>query len=165
MISAVLKGSHAVREVQNDNFMVTVKVFVGLEMQEMDEDGQRKKRKDLAIQRIGCSSFISLMKEKLTKFIKHNYIYRWQADQFRQCLQNFPDDVIVSVVDFAKNYSFKIQNEIQGMHWYSSQITIMVHICYVRSTMGDIQKTLHFYISDDNVHDTLFVQHCFLLHD
>ena len=87
VISAVLKGSHAVREVQNDNFMVTVKVFVGLEMQEMDEDGQRKKRKDLAIQRIGCSSFISLMKEKLTKFIKHNYIYRWQADQFRESTQ------------------------------------------------------------------------------
>ena len=34
------------------------------------------------------------------------------------------------VVDLAKNYSFKEQNEIQSMHWYSSHVTIFVHITY-----------------------------------
>lgn len=27
-----------------------------------------------------------------------------------------------------------------------------------------MRKTLHFFISDDRKHDTLFVQHCFMLH-
>ena len=77
----------------------------------------------------------------------------------------FPNDVVVSVIDFAENYSFKMQNEIQSMHWWSTQVTILVHITYVRNLTGSIEKTLHFYISDDKQHDTLFVQHCFMLHD
>ena len=47
-------------------------------------------------------------------------------------LLRFPDDVVVSVVDFAENYAFKEQNEVQSMHWYSSQVTIFVHITYYR---------------------------------
>jgi hypothetical protein len=30
--------------------------------------------------------------------------------------------------------------------------------------MGEIMKESHFYISDDKEHDTLFVQHCLMLH-
>ena len=49
------------------------------------------------------------------------------------------------------------------MHWYSDQVTIFVHITYVR-VAGVVHKYFHFYISDDKSHDTLFVQHCFMLH-
>ena len=51
------------------------------------------------------------------------------------------------------------------MHWWSTQVTILVHISYIKNSVGAIEKTLHFYISDDKLHDTLFVQHCFMLHD
>ena len=51
------------------------------------------------------------------------------------------------------------------MHWWSVQVTILVHITYLRNGAGDVEKQLHFYISDDKHHDTLFVQHCFMLHD
>ena len=51
------------------------------------------------------------------------------------------------------------------MHWWSNQVTILVHITYLRNSTGIVEKKLHFYISDDKMHDTLFVQHCFILHD
>ena len=149
---------------ENENASITFKVFVDVETGEVDEEGHTTKRKDLVVRNVGIKSFISLFRDKLTTFIKHNYTYRWQADQFKECLQNFPNDAVVSVVDFAENYSFKVQNEIQSMHWYSNQVTILVHICYICSTTGDIKKSTHFYISDDKTHDTLFVQHCFSLH-
>ena len=59
--------------------------------------------------------------------------------------------MVVSVVKFAKNYTFKEQNEVQTMHWYSDQVTIFVHITYVR-VAGVVNKYYHFYISDDKSH-------------
>jgi hypothetical protein len=38
---------------------------------------------------------------------------------------------IMSLIDFAKNYNFKEQNEVQEQHWYNFQMTILVHITYM----------------------------------
>ena len=57
------------------------------------------------------------------------------------------------------------------MHWHSYQISILVHITYVRNPHRDPHDdstrnitSYHFYISDDMKHDSYFVQHCLLLH-
>ena len=141
-----------------------MKVFMDVGTGQADAGGNEKKRKDLIVQRMKSATFISLFSSHLISFIKHNFVFRWQAQQFKDCLLKFPSNVVVSVIDFAENYSFKIHNEIQSMHWWSTQVTILVHITYVRNAAGGVQKTLHFYISDDRKHDTLFVQHCFMLH-
>ena len=72
------------------------------------------------MERIQSVAFIRLFSDHLKSFIKHNFIKRWQAQQFKDCLLKFPSNVVVSVVDFAENYSFKVQNEIQSMHWWST---------------------------------------------
>ena len=124
------------------------------------------KRKVLSLKQVALSELTNRIKGHIRTFIKHNFTYRWQAHQYRECLKVFPSDTIISVVDFAENYSFKEQNEIQSMHWHTDQCTILVHITYRRSNKDDsIIKQMHFYISDDKKHDTLFVQHCFLLCD
>jgi hypothetical protein len=86
-------------------------------------------------------------------------------------MTDLPEDAILSHIDFAENYSFKIQNEIQSMHWFSHHVTILVHLTYRLNPFLDFEvrgskwiKESHFYISDDKKHDTLFVQHCLLLH-
>ena len=78
---------------------------------------------------------------------------------------------MVSIVDFVENYSVDIQNEVQSMHWHSYQISILVHITWVRNQTADPNDkstrnimTYHFYISDDPYHDSYFEQHCLLLH-
>lgn len=40
------------------------------------------------------------------------------------------EDIVVSCIDFSKNYVMKVQNEIQDMHWLSFQMTVLVHITY-----------------------------------
>jgi len=68
-------------------------------------------------------------------------------------------DYLVSYIDFAKNYSFMEQNEIQTQHWHSFQITILVHLTWRINPnfgVGDDEKTrmiteYHFYILDDQI--------------
>lgn len=137
------------------------------------KDGDDKKITQLVTFQTKSCNFIAYLKAKLKAFIIHNFVQRWQDSKFKECLITFPKDVVLSVIDFAENYSFQTQNEIQEMHWFSIQITILVHIMYRHNpeydpmdpkSKGPILKEYHYYISDDRIHDTLFVQHCFELH-
>jgi hypothetical protein len=86
-------------------------------------------------------------------------------------LENIPADGIVSVIDFAENYSFEIQNEVQSMHWQNYQVSILVQIYWTRNPNLDLSDPstnalmkYHFHISHDKKHDSYFVQHCLNLH-
>jgi hypothetical protein len=58
------------------------------------------------------------------------------------------------------------------MHWHNFQVSILVHITYNRNPEYDILdsnslpffKEIHYYVSNDKHHDSLFVQHAFMLH-
>jgi hypothetical protein len=110
-------------------------------------------------------------KTSLEGFLTHNFEAQWQDEQFKTCMENLSPDAIVSVIDFAENYSFKWQNEVQSQHWFSFQVTILVHITFRIHPEWDgvdpetmLLTEYHFYISDDKSHDNQFVQYCFSLH-
>jgi hypothetical protein len=74
-------------------------------------------------------------------------------------LENIPADGIVSVIDFAENYSFEIQNEVQSMHWQNYHPNLDLSDPSTNALMK-----YHFHISHDKKHDSYFVQHCLNLH-
>ncbi len=103
--------------------------------------------------------FLRFSKKMLGDFITHNYVAQWQDNQFKESLCSLPNDVVLSIIDFTKNYTFIDQNEVQEAHWHSLNITILVHITYhLNLTRNpDIAKTrllkeIHFYIFDDGKH-------------
>jgi len=107
----------------------------------------------------------------LQNFITHNYAPKWQDCPFKESLHSLLEDSMLSVVGFAKFYTFAKQNEVQEAHWNSLNVTILVQITYYLNPTTDpnrkemqLSKDVHFYISNDGKHDTLFVQHCLLLH-
>ena len=59
----------------------------------------------------------------------------WQDEQFITCTDTFPSGTILSVVDFAENYTLQIQNEIQSQYYHSNQVSIMVHIVQVHRVL------------------------------
>ena len=78
---------------------------------------------------------------------------------------------MVSVIDYVENYSFKVQNKVQSMHWHSYQVTILVYIMWVKSPNSNPEEestrsimAYHFYIFDNKLYESHFVQHCLLLH-
>ena len=104
-------------------------------------------------------------KELLEDFVKEikflsEHLYRadWQHKQF-QILRNaqpFPQDTIMSVMDFAENYATFYQDEVQGAHWHHDQVTIHPVSSYYRCQNGDCTKTVNesmIFISNDLQHD------------
>ncbi len=133
--------------------------------------GKPFKKLTLVYKRTSSDEFIQYLKLKLQHFVRHNFAARWQDKHLKTCMKSFLQYCIISMEDFAKNYSFQVQNEVQSMHWHSYQISILVHITYRSNLDFDMHdedtKILieyHFYISNDRKHDYEFVQHCFGLH-
>ena len=67
---------------------------------------------------------------KIQWYIQHVDIARWQDEKFRKCWDTFPLETILSMGDFADNYTLQPQNEIQSQYYHSEQVSIMVHITY-----------------------------------
>ena len=104
--------------------------------------------------------------QKTEHYVQHVHVARWQDEQYRNCRDTFPLGTILSVVDFAENYTLQPQNEIQSQYYHSDQVSIMVHITYRHGPESNndkriILKETNFYISDDRCHDLHYVQHCF----
>jgi len=74
-------------------------------------------------------------------------------------------------MDFSENYSINIQNEVQSMHWHTKQVSILVHMTFRSNpdwtfSNGEpyLLKETHYYVLDSKQHDSLYVQHSFMLH-
>ncbi len=97
----------------------------------------------------------------------------FQEEQYRICLNTFPETSMMFMVNFAENYTFQEYNEVQEMHWHSFQLIVLVHICYqwnpkylvdLDSGTEKLITKYHYYLFDNIKHNTLFVQHYFELH-
>ena len=74
------------------------------------------------------------------------------------CKETFPIGTIISVVDFAENYTLQPQNETQSQYYNSIWIAIFVHITYRHApdSVEDNQKTIteyHFFVEEGSIGD------------
>ena len=90
--------------------------------------GKENKVIYMTYQTTGAPVFVEYLKQKLRRFIVHNYIAKWQGEQFKVSIDTFSPDSILSAVDFAENYTFQPYQELQLMHWLQHQITILAHL-------------------------------------
>ncbi len=82
----------------------------------MANNGQPLKKLTLVYKNTTSSEFIEYLQPKLQHFVKHNFVARWENKHFKQCIKYFPNNIVVSIVNFVKNYNFEVQNEVQNMH-------------------------------------------------
>ena len=79
------------------------------------------------------TDFIKKFESEIYKYTKHSHRARWQDLQFKHSREIFPTGTILSVVDFAENYTFAAQKEIQSEYYHSDQVSIFVHVLYRHS--------------------------------
>ena len=131
------------------------------------KDGKIGRRCDLVIDKVSCHAFVDDFKSAIIpKYGKHSQYARSLDGQFRICKNTFPIGTILSFVDFAEKYTLALQDEVQPQYYNSVQVTIYVHIVYRHapdSTEEDqkILREYHFYLSDNKLHSSEFVQYCF----
>jgi hypothetical protein len=133
--------------------------------------GKEKKASKMEYNETPPHDLIQYLKLCLKEFVFHNYVACWQDVRCKEVLNFVFDDMVNSCIDFSKNYTTKVHNEIQNMHWHNFQMTILVDITYRPNPNYDpidpnsqVLKEVHYYVSDDNNHDTFFIQHAFRLH-
>jgi hypothetical protein len=78
---------------------------------------------------------------------------RWQDVQFKELFETMPNESIILCTNFFENYTMKVQNEIQNMHWHNFQVSILVQIAYKKNpsfeSSGDepkVIKEVHYYV-------------------
>ena len=94
---------------------------------------------------------------QLDQIISHSFIEKSQASYLKRLKETLNQDEIIVLLDFAENFKFVIQDEVQGYHWNQKQCTLHpVVICY-KGNDGVIGSTSLCFLSDDLEHDVHFV--------
>ena len=88
---------------------------------------------------------------------KHSYLAKCQAKFLKAKKEELSANEGIVLGDFAENYQFLIQDEIQSYHWSKEYCTLHPLVLYFRGPSGNIEHESFCFISDDNTHDTSFV--------
>ena len=73
---------------------------------------------------ISVSDYIQLICEKVDVLWQHHFIAKSQSAYLNECKSNLKTDEIIILLDFSENYSFLVQDAVQGFHWENSQAPV-----------------------------------------
>ena len=139
-------------------------MFLGETLNDNDEDDDAfvefkqwttTDRTDLQTLRLPVDEFIELLCEKLDKITTHSFIAKAQSSYLKQLKESLTSDEAIVLGDFAENYTFVVQDEIQSYHWCKKQCSLHPIVIYFMK--DSLQESSFCVISDDLNHDVTFV--------
>ena len=78
------------------------------------------------------SEFIDMFLKKFDLRHRQHFIAKAQSAFFQSTKETLPSDTVIILLDFVENYSFLVQNAVQGYHWENSQATLHLFCCYYK---------------------------------
>jgi len=99
------------------------------------------------------SDFIEKICETIDKLRDHHFITKVQAAYYRRAKENLDSDTALILLDFAENYSFIVQDAVQGYHWNNSQATLHTFVVYYRDSCNELANLSICILSDCLQHD------------
>ena len=99
---------------------------------------------------------LQLLAEKLDHLSAHSYIAKAQAAYLRHRKETLKTNECLILADFAENYHFIVQDEVQSCHWSKESCTLHPVVIYALCN-NTLQSFSYCFISDDLEHDTAFV--------
>ena len=79
---------------------------------------------ELVWKKLEVAEFMNELKKAIPKVAAHHFLMLQQRDYINSLKLQLKEDEAILYVDFAENYSFVIQDEVQGFHWTNSQATV-----------------------------------------
>ena len=106
--------------------------------------------------------FVQNLSNQIVKLTRHSFTAKCQSQYMAHLKSNITplEDVIVQC-DFAENYSYVVQDEIQSFHWENKQLTVHPFVCYRRRADGSLEHVSICILSDSREHSANSV-HCYL---
>ena len=65
---------------------------------------------------IQIEDFIGIICNSLQELTTHSFISESQAEYLQQRKDNIDNETVISLGDFAENYSFVVQDKVQSLH-------------------------------------------------
>ena len=87
-------------------------------------------RSDLINQSLFLFEFVEHVINQLRKLLPHAFIAKRQSAYFKNRKETVSEGEVLCNMDFSENFSFVLQNEVQGYHWTNKYCT--VHPCVVK---------------------------------
>ena len=110
----------------------------------------------LCTQTTSIIEFLELLVDAISKLTVHSFIAKCQARYLKDRKDNLLETSCIALLDFAENYKFMVQDEIQGFHWNNISCTLHPVALYSMKD-GKLHCSSICVISDDMEHDTPFV--------
>lgn len=98
--------------------------------------------------------FIDEFVENLLKLKTHTFIANRQKETYSEFKEDLTEGEVLINCDFAENYSFILQDEVQSYHWSSCQATLHPFIIYYK-WQGKVRHLQYVFISDCLEHNTI----------
>ena len=98
--------------------------------------------------------FVEEFLEMLLKLKTHSFIANRQKECYSEKKENLAPGELVINCDFAENYSFILQDEVQSFHWTTNQATLHPFIVYYKWE-DKIKHLQYVFISDCLEHNTV----------
>ena len=100
--------------------------------------------------------FVDHLVYSVDNLTTHSFVAKSQAQYLKKRKKELKENECIILLDFAENYHYMVQDEIQGYHWNKDQCTLHPVVIYYR--VGNEVKHISLCIlSDDLEHDTSFV--------
>ena len=84
--------------------------------------------------------YINLLSEKIFELCEHHFISKAQSSFLKYKKETVSQREAIILLDFAENYSFIIQDAVQGFHWENSHATLHLFVVYYRYTNGNLES-------------------------
>ena len=73
---------------------------------------------------------MTLVIKQFEKLTAHSFITKCHSIYLRKLKGKLEENQVIILGDFAKNYSFVVQVEVQGFHWNNCQCTLHPVVVY-----------------------------------
>ena len=80
-------------------------------------------------------TFIDIVVQCFEKLQAHSFIARAQSKYLNELKEELDTNSIILLGDFAENYAFVVQDEIQSYHWNTKQFSFHPIVLYYK--VGD----------------------------
>ena len=111
-------------------------------------------RSEMVLHTQDLEEFKDKVKEFIPKIITHHYVFKEQSNFLAQLRNDLPlSKFMIVQVDFGQNYSFVVQDAVQGFHWNNSQATIHPFVCQQYDPVKEkVVLRTYMIVSDDMEH-------------
>ena len=138
--------------------------FLKVELAEYDPDEefmfnqwQSTDRTTIITQATTLEEYKEILCKKIDNLTTHSFISKAQGQYLKECKENLSPNECLWLGDFAENYQFVIQDEVQSYHWNKDQCTLHPVVLYYKSREDVFSEKSFCFLSSDNEHDTCFV--------